>query len=102
MGTKESLYDMNILNKIDSKNLSKKTLESLKLHQKENLYKRDTSRSQHTSQVNTEPNTTTKKKQKKTYNDKRTKNSFKKIIKRKCEGKQKANSEKFNWYIFRK
>ena len=81
MGTKESLYDMNILNKIDSKNLSKKTLESLKLHQKENLYKRDTSRSQHTSQVNTEPNTKTKKNKKKHIMTKEQRILLKKLLK---------------------
>ena len=81
MVTKESLYDMNILNKIDNKNLSKATLESLKLHQKENLYKRDTSRSQHTSQVNTEPNTKTKKNKKKHIMTKEQRILIKKLIK---------------------
>ena len=62
MGTKESLYDLNGLNKVNvGKNISKESLENIKLHKKDNLYKRDTSRSQHTSQVNTEPNTKTKK-----------------------------------------
>ena len=82
MGTKESLYDLNGLNKVNvGKNISKESLENIKLHKKDYLYKRDTSRSQHTSQVNTEPNTKTKKNKKKQIMTKEQRILLKKLLK---------------------
>ena len=68
MGTNQSIYDTNILTQFNNdidltqesfQNISNKI--NINFNNKGNLYKRDTSRSQHTSQLNTESNTKTKK-----------------------------------------
>ena len=98
MGTKQSHYDMNILNTLNPdinynheniQNISNKINININDKNISNLYKRDTSRSQYSNRLNTEPNTKDKKSKKNQVMTKEQRNVLKELLKENVKENQK-------------
>ena len=96
MGTNQSIYETNMITKLNTDiNLTQESIQNISnkininINNKGNLYKRDTSRSQHTSQLNTESNTKPKKTKKHQVMTKEQRNLLKKLLKENIKENQK-------------
>ena len=98
MQIKQSHYDMNILNTLNPdinynheniQNISNKINININDKNISNLYKRDTSRSQYSNRLNTEPNTKDKKSKKNQVMTKEQRNVLKELLKENEKENQK-------------
>ena len=107
MGTNQSIYDTNIFTQLNNDiNITQENIQNISnkininINNKGNLYKRDTSRSQYTSQVNKKSNTKTKKTKKKHLMTKEQRDILKQLLKENAkENKKKIAQNLLNVFL---